>query len=224
MNEYSARTKYDATRARRYREAAPRRRERENSVLRDWLAELAPTTVLDAPCGTARVVSLLPPQTKRYVGVDASKAMLHEGCDRLLTEGPNSVDVQFLRADLESLPFADGSVASTVCLRFLHHLPPASFEQVIAELARVTERWLLLSFFHPRSAHAWQRAVQTRLFGVKSDRHTHSPRRLRDALRARGFACRELRSTGFLRELWFARFERVAESDASRGPAQEPAP
>lgn len=207
MSDYAARTKYDPGRAERYRRSAGGRRQRENRVLQALLAsESGLTSLLDAPCGTARAVATLPGSVSRYVGLDASAAMLTEARARL-DPCPFAATL-LVQGDLERLPFPDRSFDACVCLRFLHHLPEPAFTTVLRELCRVTRRSLVVSFFHPRSAHALQRRLQVLLSGRPSDRYCHDPDWLRERLAGEGFRrCRQ-QSTGLLRELWLAAFER----------------
>ncbi len=91
---------------------------------------------------------------------------------------------RFALADLARLPLPDRAAACTICFRFLHHLPPPAQERAVSELARVTETALILSAFHPISAHHALRRVATAVSQRPLPRHPApgclaSPQRLR---------------------------------------------
>ncbi len=163
----------------------------------------SPALVLDVPCGTARLRPVLEPYGL-YVGLDVSQAMLErarsgstasealparevragepssaerepQGGEGALVRGPLPV---FLRGDVGCLPFRDGSFEAVVCCRLLHHLrDPSLFERVVLELARVSSRWVVASFFDAASLPALERRLLRR-----KGRISHSRRRVRETL------------------------------------------
>jgi SAM-dependent methyltransferase len=131
--------------------------------------------VLDVPCGTGRLRAALAAHGS-YVGADVSPQMLA----RARALGPGC-----LCADAEQLPFADGAFEVVLCCRLLHHLRDERFERVVAELVRVSSRWILASFFDAASLPALRRRLLAR-----PGRTSHSKRRVRAALEAAGAAPR----------------------------------
>ena len=208
---YSARTKYDERVATRYRHEAEGRRGRENAVLRSILDEVGlQGTLLDAPCGTGRVVDVLGGRLRRYVGLDLSTAMLSE-CGRRILDLAETFPAGIGRADLERLPLAERSIDVTLCLRFLHHLPPATRGKVLDELARVTDRILVVTFFHPFALHFLERKVKDLIRRRPNPRFSNTTGWLEERLAGRGFRLRSSRGTGLLRETRYAVFERRDE-------------
>jgi SAM-dependent methyltransferase len=86
--------------------------------------------VLDAGCGTGRLIGPLRELGLAVTGVDLSPGML---------EVARSVhpDVELAGADLRRMPFADGRFAGVVAWYSLIHCAPADLAQALAEIARV---------------------------------------------------------------------------------------
>jgi SAM-dependent methyltransferase len=114
----------------------------EQPVMHALLDPLAPSTVLDAACGTGRYSAYLAARGHQVIGVDRSAAMLAKA----RTKRPQS---EFREGDLEALPLADGSVDAAVCALALVHLPEVG--KAVAELARVIRPGgrLIISDVHP---------------------------------------------------------------------------
>lgn len=90
-------------------------------------------SVLDVPCGGGVALrGLRPGQWVRYVAADISPTMLDRARRRARERGAD--DVEFVEADIERLPFADGEFDLCVCFNGLHCLPrPAA---AVTEVAR----------------------------------------------------------------------------------------
>ena len=117
------------------------------------------TLVLDAPCGTGRLHPVLSPGGARYLGVDLSPTMLAE----------HPAARRCVRASIERLPLRDRSVDLVVCCRLLHHLAEeAARRALVAELARVSARHLLLSFWDAASWPALRRRLGLRAPGGRA--------------------------------------------------------
>ena len=69
----------------------------------------------------------------------------------------------WMTASAFEIPLRDGAVDGAVCNRLLHHLPSADEqERLIAELLRVSRRFVILSFFDSRSAKGMLSVVSGR--------------------------------------------------------------
>jgi len=89
-------------------------------------------TVADLGCGAGRYLEQL---GEAVVGVDATAAMLSLARAR---------GHPLVRADLESLPFADGALAGAFARHSYLHLPKARFAGALAEVRRVLRPGALL--------------------------------------------------------------------------------
>jgi ubiquinone/menaquinone biosynthesis C-methylase UbiE len=80
------------------------------------------SAILDVPCGGGVAFrALRPDQRVRYVAVDLSPGMLRRARREAERRGLDSIE--FLEADVESLPFDDGTFDLCVCLNSLHCFP-----------------------------------------------------------------------------------------------------
>ena len=154
--------------AARYRQSrhlvnSPRYR-REDAIITEWLRRLPPEAhILDLPCGTGRMINNITGLGFKYTGGDISSSMIAEA-KKEAAGNPNVVG--FVEADLEKLPFADNSFDCIIIWRILHHqADPQVRERMLAEAARVTRRWVLISFHHLLSATAFRKFIQRTCFG-----------------------------------------------------------
>ncbi len=145
---------------------------------------------LDMPCGAGRLAGLLP----RPVCCDLNPAML-----RLL--GP---DLPALRATGLALPFRDGAFEGVLSIRFLPHLAdPSQRIRALSEMARVSRRWVLVSFFHAISLQEARRRAKRALFHRRRGRQSITFRRFREEARAAGLHVYAVRPLArFLSEQW----------------------
>lgn len=140
--------------------AFDRRFHHEESIIGRWL-DLLPegATVLDAPCGSGRLIDPITKRGLRYLGVDISPAMLAEA----ESQSTSPLISGFHLADAARLPFADDSVDCVVIWRLLHHIRDESVRKsILGEAARVSRGMVLLSFHHPWSLAALRKKFQRR--------------------------------------------------------------
>ncbi|MEK7383007.1 MAG: methyltransferase domain-containing protein [Elusimicrobiota bacterium] len=98
-------------------------------------------SVLDLGCGAGHLLSEL--SARRLVGVDLSQAMLAQAGRRLR----GRPEIELLKADAESLPFAADSFDRVACSEVLEHV--LSPERVIAEIHRVSRPGARIVFTIP---------------------------------------------------------------------------
>jgi ubiquinone/menaquinone biosynthesis C-methylase UbiE len=131
---------------------------------------------LDAPCGAGRMSEELPGPV---VQLDYAIEML------AAIEAPAGPRV---RASAFALPFADRSFGGVLCHRLLHHVPTSEARvRLLAELARVSEGPMIVSFFHSFCVQHLRRWV--------SRKWRHKPRSSRGGVTLRTFLC-DLREAG----------------------------
>lgn len=125
-----------------------RARERDPATVRALLERCeGVTSVLDVPCGAARLAQAVREHGARWTGVDVSHAML--------ASAPAECAPHRAQASLSALPFRARQFDAVVCCRFLHHLQDrAAFERAAAELARVSRRYVIASFWDSASLPA----------------------------------------------------------------------
>jgi ubiquinone/menaquinone biosynthesis C-methylase UbiE len=134
-----------------------RDRRKQRAILRALAALPTVESVLDVPCGTGRFSAFLPGLGLRYVGGDASLAMLLEASRKHASS-------RFLALDLAQLPFADRSVDLVVCIRLMHLVrDPELRAAFLREMARVARVGVIVDFRQRSSLRAWLGIARHRL-------------------------------------------------------------
>ncbi len=190
----------------------------ERAVLRRLLEGIGPLAVaLDLPSGTGRLSPVLAEFASRVILADASPQMLEIAREDLPT-----LPADYLQTDAEQIALPDGSVDLAFSHRFLHHIHTAATRmRVFREFARVSRRYVVLSYYTPgfRDRFEWW---QRRLFrpAAAGDRPALR-RQFLDEVAAAGF---ELRRTETLRRFplraMFCLFERIGATGESEPGAQ----
>ncbi len=110
-------------------------------TLDELFAKAAPKTILDVGCGEGVLVEKWARRLgddKRVVGIDLDDPALHAEWQK--RTAPN-LEYRVMKA--ENLPFADGEFDVATAIEVLEHVPDP--EHTVAEMARVAQRWLLVS-------------------------------------------------------------------------------
>jgi SAM-dependent methyltransferase len=164
------RHKYEASLARRWsnrRELALVERALRRSGARGRL--------LDCPCGAGRLGPTILAHAEHLTGVDLSPTMVAEARDALSGFAAQG-RVEFAVASADRLPFPDRAFDTVVCHRLIHHLGAGDRAAVLRELARVTQRRVILSFSDATSLKARLQALR----GVRRRRSILTPAALAD--------------------------------------------
>jgi 2-polyprenyl-3-methyl-5-hydroxy-6-metoxy-1,4-benzoquinol methylase len=107
--------------------------------LDDLFRQAAPTSVLDVGCGEGVLTAKWAERVDgRVVGIDLDDPHLHEEWAK--RQAPN-LEYKVMKA--ENLPFADDEFDTATAIEVLEHVPDP--EHTVAEMARVAQRWLLVS-------------------------------------------------------------------------------
>lgn len=130
--------------------------------------------ILDAPCGTGRLVSTLDELTDGYVGSDVSFDMLSS----------SPADARVV-ASVDRLPFADNAFDVVVTCRLLHHVHERQQRvTILRELERVSSRLVVASFWDASSWQALRRRVGLRAYEGPRGRRAMSKTQLASELDA----------------------------------------
>ncbi len=134
---------------------------RERAIVLSFLARSGPLDrILDVPCGASRMLATLAGaesgEPHRVIAVDVAAAMLAAA----RTTAADGAAPWLLQASATRLPLAHGCVDLVLCMRLLHHFAsPSERVHVLAELARVTRRYVITSYFDAASLQAWRGRV-----------------------------------------------------------------
>jgi len=111
--------------------------------------------ILDLPCGTGRFRNMLERNCKEVWSGDASREML--------MQAPPTTGLQM---SAHAIPLADSAVDLILCSRLLHHFEHAAQRTaVLQELARVSARWVVLSYFDSANFQAWRNRIRGKFRG-----------------------------------------------------------
>jgi len=88
---------------------------------------------LDAPCGTGRITRILIPNSQMTIALDINVMMLN----RTRTKIGSSYPIEFIRGDIEYLPFRNDSFNVTTSFRIMWHVDNP--KKSLSELIRVTK-------------------------------------------------------------------------------------
>ena len=108
-------------------------------------------SVLDLPCGTGRLASLLEQKGYKVTAADYSQHMIGVAVQSYiekigLEELPESI--RFLQQDVMNTGFEDGEFDAVICNRLLHHFPtPGLRRKALSELVRISKGVLVISYF-----------------------------------------------------------------------------
>jgi SAM-dependent methyltransferase len=133
---------------------------REQSIVREILPCLQPPTshlqaILDLPCGYGRFSSILAQEGRFVISADLSPGMVVRARERLGGKGGYAV------MDIRQLPLKNGSVDATFTMRLFHHgFAREQMGSLLPELARVTRRFVILSYYRPTFFHTLLRKIR----------------------------------------------------------------
>ena len=108
--------------------------------LDDLFARAAPRSLLDVGCGEGVLTHQWAQRLgdRRVVGIDLDDPNLHAEWAK-----HNAPNLEYRVMKAENLPFADGEFDVATAIEVLEHVPDP--EHTVAEMARVAQRWLLVS-------------------------------------------------------------------------------
>lgn len=136
-------------------------------VLRDEVTDVR--TCLDVPTGTGRFLPVYGSLGWEVTAMDISSAMLDESRAKAASVG---LDATFREGSVFELPFDDGSFDLVVCYRLLNWFNRRDTNRALAELARVSRRWIVVSERHqliaPRAAASAVKSTIMRFRGQRA--------------------------------------------------------
>ncbi|MCK5311579.1 MAG: class I SAM-dependent methyltransferase [Desulfobacteraceae bacterium] len=146
---------------------------------RDWLEKIAvmralecipkKSNVLDFPCGTGRLTTMLLEDGFNLTSADRSMEMLEAAQKNYEQLKPelivNFPQVKFFQQDLVAgTTFMDMQFDAVVCHRLFHHLVESETRiKAIKELKRITKKFIIFSFFNSHCYSAVVKSVKNHM-------------------------------------------------------------
>src|ERR1051325_9747929 len=142
----------------------------EKRVLRGVLRTLPPgSLLLDAPCGTGRLLPLYLSNGFRVLGVDISQEMIQVARQRTVNWKGRAA---FSRMDFTNVSLPDASVDTVFSIRFLPHFPPSERVQMLREFSRIARQYVVISL---SLSNYWMRARRRIKNWLGHDRPVRNP-------------------------------------------------
>ncbi|MBI3811912.1 MAG: class I SAM-dependent methyltransferase, partial [Nitrospirae bacterium] len=133
---------------------------REQAMVDEMIRSLglAQGRVLDAPCGYGRFSTVFAGHGTRVIAADVSAAMVGRTRERISEEGRRGM---YVVMDIRHLPFKDDSVEAAFTMRLFHHgFARDEMAVILKELARVSRRWVILSYYRHNALHVFFRRLK----------------------------------------------------------------
>jgi ubiquinone/menaquinone biosynthesis C-methylase UbiE len=204
---YRARTQYDEKQSLKYQQRKPGKHRAEMRLI-DRAFAMIPKThrVLDVPCGGGRVAIHLARQGYEVSAADLSDSMIEITRENFAKEG---LYCPVEKQDVERITLPDRSFDAIVSFRLFHHFPSTEIRQrVISELCRVAARFVMLSYFSPRSVTSLKRKIT----GCESHRYAMPLAEVAGYFEACGFRLvKDFAQLPVVHTLHLAVFERVKD-------------
>ncbi len=206
---YPGKTKYDALAAAAYQDRPARQHAAEIALINRLLRAMpVGQRILDLPCGAGRVSLHLAKRGYTVVGADHSAAML-QIARRVLSQ--NGLHCPVDQQDIEALTYNDRQFDAILCFRLFHHFPtPEVRRRAVAELCRVADHHVAISYFSPWSATSAKRRLRALLGGRPSQKYATPLSEVSAYFAAQGFRLvSDFPRSRFFHTLHVALFERA---------------
>ena len=161
-DDHRHRIKHSTEKAEKYLHRKTKKHNAEMALIRRALPLLTDVkTILDAPCGVGRATIMLAQSGYVVTGVDLGEGAL-EFARKAVREAKVAATIE--KQDLVKLDYADRQFDAVLCFRLIHHLPtPHHRDEIIGELCRVANKYVLISYLSPWSYTSSQRLLKKKL-------------------------------------------------------------
>ena len=126
-------------------------------VVHRALSQCRTADVLDVACGTGRITELLLDMGLNVTGADISEQMMDVARQRCQRFGQRAA---FRRLDLDHPDLPDNSFELVTCIRLFHHLDTDDRRRILAGLARITRRFVLVNVSLSSPAYRLRRRIK----------------------------------------------------------------
>lgn len=206
--DHRQRVKHTIEKAEKYQHRKAKKHKQEMDLIRQALPRLSGVeSFLDAPCGVGRASILLAQSGYDVTAVDLGDGAL-ELAKRSIQEAGIRANVE--KQDLVKLDYTDHQFDAVLCFRLIHHMPtPRHRQEIISELCRVADKYVLISYLSPWSYTSAVRLFKGR-FGKPSVQHVNALGELEGYFQNHKFRLvKDFAQARFIHSLHLAVFERV---------------
>jgi len=206
--DHKNRIKHDMTSALSYTQRRESKHRAEMALIERSLHSFSDVkTVLDAPCGVGRATVLMAQKGMKATGIDLGEAAVYVARKKAKEAG---VNLEFQQGDITNLNFNDMTFDAVLCFRLYHHFPDdSSREPIIAELCRVAQKYVLISYLSPYAFTSIKRSVRSLMGGKLSRQYTTKLGDLENKFNGHGFGLvRDIPQARFRHTLHLAIFKR----------------
>ena len=142
----------------------------EQRLIRRLIAGIAAETplraALDLPCGYGRLMPVLRQHVNRVFEGDWSLPLLKTARENQKTAPGLKEADGYVRATALAMPFADGTFDLVLSVRLCHHIRErAERLAYVRELLRISDHWVVFTYFDAHSVKNLLREVRRKLFG-----------------------------------------------------------
>ena len=210
MSDHRQRIKHSADKAETYLHRKESKHRAEMNLIRRTLPYLTETrTILDAPCGVGRATIMLSRMGYALTAADLGEGALAVARREVTKAG---VNVAIDKEDLCCLSYADRGFDAVLCFRFFHHLPtPEHRDEIVRELCRVADRYVLISYLSPWSPTSAKRLLKKALgVGQQSVQNITPLSEVESYFARHGFSLvKDVAQTNLIHSLHLAVFSRI---------------
>ncbi len=205
------RVKDDALSAELYSKRKPQKHKSEMKLVEDAFARLPDNSVksvLDAPCGVGRISVWLARRGYQVTGIDLGSAAVELAREAIDGHGLQAI---VEKQNIMAMSFAEKRFDCCICFRLLHHFAePEQKEMLIRELCRVSNQYVVISYFSPISVTTLRRKLRRKLFGEPMQQNPDTLGDLQEYFKSNGFELKmRIPRSRILHSLQLAIFKRM---------------
>lgn len=118
--------------------------------------------IVDVPCGDGRFFDIFS-NAKKLTMIDYSENMLATAKEKI----GNAKNVEFVRADVSSLPLPADSAELCFCMRLFHHMKDDQINlAAFKELSRISNKYVVMSFYNKSCFRFyWRKLLRKKIRG-----------------------------------------------------------
>lgn len=111
--------------------------------------------IVDIPCGSGRFFDIFS-HAKKLIMLDYSESMLKAAEEKI----GGAENVRLIQAEISAIPLSDNSADLCFCMRLFHHMETDEVRlRALKELARVSKKYVALSFYNKNSWKFYRRKI-----------------------------------------------------------------